>query len=714
MPLSIDINFTIEEIAKLLVYLAVYITSTRLIQQNGSKSILYLVTVTGAIGAVILMTHKILMLQQVYGVYTPVHLGLRGDRISAPLLNENHMAAFLSLCAAVTIGLGVSTRDHTKKMILFATFALVSASLLLTLSRGGIAAFAAGQIVFISMLLIRRYLKRQNRAASDIPQEQISWVPLALAAALALGLFAAQDAIIGEFLNGDHKKIEILNESLPLIKQFIFTGAGRGTFWVAFPTVSEWGANITFTHAENVIVQFLVDYGAAGLIFIAGFIFLVSRPMLAIPGKASKAGAIAALIAVGVHNLVDFNLEIPAVAVIATAILATVAAPSRKLKRERIASGNKKRRIVPGWIMWLLAALTLFLSAVIFVYTSSHMLEKQQIEAANALKTANNDYFTENGLKNALTSHPADYYIPLMAGVYFYNTEQQNPLPFLAHAAKLNKFSGAPHLYIGRYMLRHGHFNQGLLEMRLAATLEPRFKSEAAKFLISVKPDFEILKTVAVTEYDKFLLWDALAAEFAAQGKDVESGKADAALLLLKKIPPGALVREADRMIKAGQSKKALELAKKLQQIPRYKIKSIQLQAAIFEKAGNPQKAADLLKGQLKYSTDDYALLHQLIWIYQNSRQHEKALAEVKKLRSISTTVSGSAAAIRLEGDVEKAEGNFHMALSRYRQASALMPDNIVILSRMVQTARLLGDAKQEENALERLKKIDPDNKQLK
>ena len=181
----------------------------------------------GVASAFVLLAHKILMLDQVYGFYDPVHANPHGERVSAPLINENHMAALLGLAAAVAVGMAVSAREQSKRMLLILVAGLLGGSLLLTLSRGGIAAFVIGQLLFITMRLIDRALGRRRDEES---KSQIAWLPLGLALSLALGLFVAQDAILGEFIGGSHKKIEMLSEGLPLIGKFPATGVGRGSF----------------------------------------------------------------------------------------------------------------------------------------------------------------------------------------------------------------------------------------------------------------------------------------------------------------------------------------------------------------------------------------------------------------------------------------------------------------------------------------------------
>jgi len=74
----------------------------------------------------------------------------------------------------------------------------------------------------------------------------------------------------------------------------------------------------------------------------------------------------------------------------------------------------------------------------------------------------------------------------------------------------------------------------------------------------------------------------------------------------------------------------------------------------------------------------------------------------------VSTTEYQSALAIELEGDVELAAGRIHSALARYRQASAMVPENDHFVSRVLQMARTTNDDQLILECLRRLLELDP------
>jgi O-antigen ligase len=112
-------------------------------------------------------------------------------------------------------------------------------------------------------------------------------------------------------------------------------GWGLGTFPIVYPSYRSFYTNYFVNEAHNDYVQTTVETGILGLAMVCGFIALFYRTTL---GRVERwredirAGAtLAALIGVTgilVHSLCDFNLQIPANAMlfITLASLATVSA----------------------------------------------------------------------------------------------------------------------------------------------------------------------------------------------------------------------------------------------------------------------------------------------------------------------------------------------------------------------------------------------------
>ncbi len=702
MPFTLDVSLTTVELGKLILYLTVYWICALWIRKFDSEYVLNLVVVTGISCAVVFLAHKILLFDKVYGVYAPIHVGFVTERLSAPLVNENHMAGLFGICSAVAIGMALGIRERTRRMLSIGIAALMGGSLALTLSRGGIAAFIGGQCVFILLRIVPRV-----HTSKGMPR-RIGWLPLGLALSVGLGLFVAQDAIIGEFLGGDVRKLDLAVQGLPLIGRFWATGVGRGAFWVGFPLVSELATRTTFSHAENIVIQLLADYGIViGLAAIIGIGGVIGRFLVMPPRRGTLAAVVAALVAFGFHNLVDFNSEIPGVAVLAVALLAILVCA----RRSRTSFLYNFR--VPRPVLIVVAAAALGMCVFLGFYAAEHNVDKEERNYLQALTNGDEKPFSRKELSGVLERHPADWYIPFLAGVRTYHYGTENPLPWLTRALEINPSSASAHLYVGRVLLRADELDQGMLEFRHAVRFYPGFAGVVANYLVAKVPQFERLSTVAVTREDKIVLWGALAHAFFINGLHGESEKADRAIFKINADEPRSLARQAQRLINGEKFEEALVLAKKLAVISDYGPMGAQLQATVYEKKGDFKKAIWLLERELESSSDHSGLLTRLAWTRQRAGDYDGALEATLVLRSRARDIKDQSRVATLEADISLAEGRIQMALARYREANMLDPANTGILMKIANVAERNGDTQRALGALRKIIMIDADNEKV-
>lgn len=702
MPLTLDTPLTLAELGKLFLYLAVYLAAATWSRRHGERLVHTLVLAVGVIAAFVMLGHKILLIEMIYGFYEPVHLGFRGERVTAPLLNENHMAALLGLAAAIGVGQALSTVERGQRILLVCLAALVGGGLLLTISRGGIAAFLVGQLVFISL----RLLHRKRISHGEGRPEQIAWLPLGLALSLALGLYVAQDAILGDFAGGDFKKLGIASESLPLIGSFPATGVGRGAFWVGFPLVSDWAARVTFTHAENAVVQALADWGLLfGTLALAGFGLHVARRLLSVPARTRQAAALAALVAFGVHNLMDFNSEVPGVAVLAAAILGSLAGGVRPA---RDAGDGRRPRRLPAWVLAGCGAATLALAAGVWLHVGRHHVDREERRLRAALAAGDAEAFSAEALRPMLTRHPASWYLPFIIGVEHSTRRGANPLPWFSRAIELNPSSAAAHFHVGRVLVERGLLDQGMLELRIAARHNARLAPDAARILVGALPDFERLSGVAREPEDRVLLHGALAAEFARRGLSAEAEAADLAVLAAHPREVRSLARHARRLSARGDRDEALELSRRLARVDGHATPGAILEAEIVAAGGDPDAAADLLERALEADPRHPGLLRSAARTSQAAGRGGRALELAERLRGVAADARSRASATILMGELELAQGKVKAALASFQRASTLNPEDTRLLIRIVNLAERHGDTARQISALRRLARMEP------
>jgi O-antigen ligase len=149
-------------------------------------------------------------------------------------------------------------------------------------------------------------------------------------------LWVGSDPVMSRFetlgqeynLNGQNR-ISIWRDTLGLIRHHPLLGTGLGTFSVVYPTVQTAFLTLLVEHAHCDYLEVASELGLPGAVLVFGSIFWVLaqtiRQYRAAAERFDKAvslGCIGSIAAILVHSLADFNLYIPANALVFTIILA--------------------------------------------------------------------------------------------------------------------------------------------------------------------------------------------------------------------------------------------------------------------------------------------------------------------------------------------------------------------------------------------------------
>jgi len=315
-PLTLDRYATLEGASRSTAYATFFILSLILLDNGGRiRAAAYALVVSG-------------ILQAWYGALTA--LQNIGAPASGTFVNRNHFAAYLVMCLSVGIGVLIASLSGTKstswghflrdlvrwiitpKMALRLGLLLMVIALVLTRSRMGNSSF------FISLLATGGIgLLLSKRATRSM-------------VILIATLVVIDVAIVGTYF-GVERVVERIEQTQPeterreavqaleVWKDFPVFGAGLGSFHVVFPRYSGPGSDVSPTHAHNDYVEFAGETGIVGVTLL-GLLVLMSfaaalraqylrqDPLM----RGISFGALMAIIALGIHSTVDFNLQIPA------------------------------------------------------------------------------------------------------------------------------------------------------------------------------------------------------------------------------------------------------------------------------------------------------------------------------------------------------------------------------------------------------------------
>jgi hypothetical protein len=210
-----------------------------------------------------------------------------------------------------------------------------AAALSLTRSRGAIGATLMATLVATTMMAARRLTADRARGELFARWRRTAVVLTALALVLGLFvLFAGRSEHRVQGLASEDGRWCVYRSTITAIADHWPLGAGLGSFPDVFPAYRNAdcaGAFGIWDHAHDVFLEGLLGFGlpfvgAAALVYAALGAALIRGARARHRLRFQPVAALAALVLVTLHAIVDFSLQIPGVAVyVATAIAAAVA-----------------------------------------------------------------------------------------------------------------------------------------------------------------------------------------------------------------------------------------------------------------------------------------------------------------------------------------------------------------------------------------------------
>ncbi len=266
-----------------------------------------------------------------------------------PFINPNHFGAYVGVCALVSFGLalahigrpsdGLSWKSVRAAFVdtqwalprLLALAVLTSASvtgLALSRSRGAWLALIVGVAVVASTRRRRTIVAGVLVAIAvlGIVAGVASWVARGNASSIAPYVSHQRDASAVERLDAWARTVSLFGDH-------VVAGTGLGTFEWAFARYQRLGEWMNWGQAHNEYLQFLAEAGAVGgfLLFL-GLILFVRRVLLSALTRAgggprwTTVGIAAVVVATAVHSVVEFDLQIPALAALVATLVGVLAA----------------------------------------------------------------------------------------------------------------------------------------------------------------------------------------------------------------------------------------------------------------------------------------------------------------------------------------------------------------------------------------------------
>jgi len=293
-------------------------------------------------------------------------------------LNGNHLAWFLNTAGITALSLACWGRWRATTKVLCFYIALVSfAGSMLTISRGGIVSLAAGLAVFFLLSALALTIGARDRRLAAL---LLLLTGLAATGSIFGWIFQSSARMQDRFsgLLTDSYRPEVLPAAARQFQLDPIYGTGAGTFSYYVRQFREFPISGDDFFVHNDWVQLAADFGYPALALLVAAVVLhfvvglgslmeiLRQRMVAYSRPQSHAAAllIAALASVtvfAVHSAFDFNMQIPANAVLAAAFFGMLANSRVEMIGARVWWKGLMKKI-PGYAgvaicgAWLLAA----------------------------------------------------------------------------------------------------------------------------------------------------------------------------------------------------------------------------------------------------------------------------------------------------------------------------------------------------------------------
>jgi len=271
------------------------------------------------------------------------------EEATGTYINRNHYAGFLEMILPFSLALvfyeyaklrgdrrtrinfrNLIAKSALQKLILCLRISVVlCAALAFSRSRMGILAAASSVLVIFALIAISRFHRRMSSLLAG------AFVVLSICFAIWIGpgpIVSRFQSVGDEYSLGGPSRVSIWRDALPLIKNDPWLGTGLGTFPIAYTGGQTAFLSQFVNHAHNDYVELAADLGiSVALLLFASIFFILARAIRTfLSGEQEFRGAVAlgcvgSIAAILLHSFADFNLYMPANALLFSTILGIAA-----------------------------------------------------------------------------------------------------------------------------------------------------------------------------------------------------------------------------------------------------------------------------------------------------------------------------------------------------------------------------------------------------
>jgi O-antigen ligase len=361
--LSLDVYQSQRLAALAFVYLGAFVVAALAVRSAGRLERLARLLVWSGLFQAVLGA----LLFSLTAQYRLFHVDLNHTRVIGSFVYHNNAAGYLVMCLSMGIGLMLSRfgggghfdgwRSRlsaalafmlSSKMRLRLMLVIMVVALVLTRSRMGNASFFVALLAVGAVAIV---LARRTAPATIVLIASLLVIDIAVIGGwvgLERVVQRLENTELTEAAGGREESVETRTEAgrltLGIVEDFPWFGTGGGSFYSSFMRYRSSRPGY-LDHAHNDYAEIAADFGVVGLALMATLVGsslwlaarVLARRRSSLP-RGVAFGAAMSIVALAIHSLVDFNLQIPANALTMVIILAMV------WLADRLPSSSGRRR----------------------------------------------------------------------------------------------------------------------------------------------------------------------------------------------------------------------------------------------------------------------------------------------------------------------------------------------------------------------------------
>lgn len=670
-PISMDAPSTLRALARSISLGALLFTAMQVGRSDAARRRLY--SVIGAVGAVIAVMgfmHLLAGLDTLFGFYkfaatTPM---------MSPFGNSNHLASFLTLCSTVALGLALDAKRRDSAIGWGVMALAMGVAAFLSFSRGGIAS------LLVTWGLVAAYAasRRTGGLRGAFP-----WLAIA-AVIIGAGLLAFEQLQVrADTLDSLDKLRSTKLELWPMFAKstlaFWPLGMGIGAFELAFSPWQTTQFDVTFTHPENIVLQWASEVGLPAFIALSVLVVMVTRRLWSdLKGLRLEAIMLLAIVGVVIHDVFDFALELNAVPTVAAVLLGLVAsvAPETSAPRKLV----RPKALISFAMISVVALVAAVLSQ------PSHLSAEHEVQHTAGDKTQLQTL--PQLVRSSIDRHPADWVLyAAMAQVSSQHGDAQNALAWVNRWLWLRPSDAHAHIAAAHALLRLRQRGQALLEYRTAFELgDTNARNlEVALIIASAEHDYERLFVDRPQWLER--AWATLGRrdqneaqvllEQALANPVSETMRLDAQVLMVRAL-------EA-----RGQLTEAVALLEKLP--TQQRDSAVVLRARMLAKLQRTDEAIDLLEKHTAKAPSSVETAYALADVFAGIGKTQAARTALERVQPFVGQASVRSELFQREAQLWSADARHAKALDAWVTASRLEPSRADLHYRVAQAHERLG-----------------------